>query len=169
MGSCRAWSVYLTSKRLTSIVHILSPENDNCSSWHNGMERMTIENISWSISMKECCWPGEGPTPNLLIPSQICIQLWLRIYVVMFRFLILLLKKGRELIWSFLSAWLKWSRRILEEAIAASRWVWNNSVVKIVDITVACLIDLATTSKSLDKALTIIDSCCADIDKLWMK
>ena len=46
MGSCRAWSVYLTtrllgrrltsivltSKRLTSIVHIPSPETDNCPS-----------------------------------------------------------------------------------------------------------------------------------------
>ena len=38
MGSCRARSVYLntrllgrqSSKRLTSIVHILSPETDNC-------------------------------------------------------------------------------------------------------------------------------------------
>ena len=38
VGSCRARSVYLTtrllgrlsSKRLTSIVHILSPETDNC-------------------------------------------------------------------------------------------------------------------------------------------
>ena len=40
MGSCQAQSVYLTtrywagldSKRLTSIVHILSPETDNCPS-----------------------------------------------------------------------------------------------------------------------------------------
>ena len=40
VGSCRARSVYLTtrllgrqsSKRLTSIVHILSPETDNCHS-----------------------------------------------------------------------------------------------------------------------------------------
>ena len=33
-------------KQLTSIVHILSPETDNCSSWISGSERMTIENIS---------------------------------------------------------------------------------------------------------------------------
>ena len=41
MGSCRAWSVYLSillmgrlksSKRLTGIVHVLSPETDNCPS-----------------------------------------------------------------------------------------------------------------------------------------
>ena len=41
MRSCRAWLIYLTtlktgqawsSKRLTSIVHILSPETDNCPS-----------------------------------------------------------------------------------------------------------------------------------------
>ena len=58
MGSCRVRSVYLTtrllgrlsSKRLTSIVHILSPETDNCPSWISGRERMTVENISWSIS-----------------------------------------------------------------------------------------------------------------------
>ena len=55
MGSCRARSVYLTtrllgrlspSKRLTSIVHILSPETDNCPSCISGRERMTVENIS---------------------------------------------------------------------------------------------------------------------------
>ena len=31
-------------KRLTSIVHILSPETDNCPSWISGRERMTVEN-----------------------------------------------------------------------------------------------------------------------------
>ena len=63
MGSCRARSVYLTThllgrfsslKQLTSIVHILLPETDNCLSWISGRERMTVENISWS-STKECC------------------------------------------------------------------------------------------------------------------
>ena len=47
MGSCRARSFYLTmftgqaksSKRLTSIVHILSPETDNCPSLISGRER----------------------------------------------------------------------------------------------------------------------------------
>ena len=74
MGSCRARSVYLTtrllgrlnqsSKRLTSIVHILSPETDNCPSWIIGRERMIVENISWSISTKECCRPrGLNPRP----------------------------------------------------------------------------------------------------------
>ena len=33
-----------SSKQLTSIVHILSPETDNCPSWINGRERMTVEN-----------------------------------------------------------------------------------------------------------------------------
>ena len=44
MGSClgQAWS----SKQLTSIVHILSPETDNCPSWISGREIMTLENIS---------------------------------------------------------------------------------------------------------------------------
>ena len=37
--------------------HIFLPETDNCPSWISGRERMTVENISWSISTKECCWP----------------------------------------------------------------------------------------------------------------
>ena len=52
-----------SSKQLTSIVHILSPETDNCPSWISGRERMTIENISWSISTKECCWTRRGSNP----------------------------------------------------------------------------------------------------------
>ena len=72
MGSCRAGSVYLgtpllvrlNSKRLTSIVHVLSPETDNCPSWISGRERMTIENISRSISTKECCRPQRGSNPR---------------------------------------------------------------------------------------------------------
>ena len=35
-----------SSKQLTSIVHILLPEADNCLSWINQRERMTVENIS---------------------------------------------------------------------------------------------------------------------------
>ena len=33
--------------------HTPTPETDNCPSWISGRERMTVENISWSISMKE--------------------------------------------------------------------------------------------------------------------
>ena len=54
----------LSSKRLTSIVHIPSPETDNCPSWISGRERMTVENISWSISTKECCRPRRGLNPR---------------------------------------------------------------------------------------------------------
>ena len=72
MGSCRARSVYLTTrllgrlsyKRLTNIVHILSPKTDNCPSWISGRERMTVENISWSISTKECCRPRRRLNPR---------------------------------------------------------------------------------------------------------
>ena len=53
-----------SSKRLTSIVHILSPETDNCPSWISGRGRMTVENISWSISTKECCRPRRGLNPR---------------------------------------------------------------------------------------------------------
>ena len=44
-------------------MHILSPETDNCPSWISGRERMTVENTSWSISMKECCRPWRGLNP----------------------------------------------------------------------------------------------------------
>ena len=40
----------------------------------------------------------------------------------------------------------------LDEARAASLLAWNNSVVKSVDMAVACLIDLATASRSLERA-----------------
>ena len=58
------------SKRLTSIVHILSPETDNCPSWISGRERMTVENISWSISTKECSRPRRSRTRDLLVYSR---------------------------------------------------------------------------------------------------
>ena len=60
----------LSSKRVTSFVHILSPETDNCPSWISERERMTTKNISWSISMKECCTPSGGRTRNFLITSR---------------------------------------------------------------------------------------------------
>ena len=45
-------------------MHILSPETDNCPSWISGRERTTVENISWSISTKECCRPRRGLNPR---------------------------------------------------------------------------------------------------------
>ena len=45
-------------------MHILSPETDNCPSWISGRERMTVENISWPISTKECCRPWRGLNPR---------------------------------------------------------------------------------------------------------
>ena len=45
-------------------MHILSPETDNCPSWISGRKRMTVENISWSISTKECCRPRRGLNPR---------------------------------------------------------------------------------------------------------
>ena len=60
--------VMSSAKRLTSIMHILLPETDNCHSWISGRERMTVENISWSVSTKECCrpWRGLNPRPPCL-------------------------------------------------------------------------------------------------------
>ena len=60
--SGQAWS----SKLLTSTVHILSPETDNCPSWISGRERMTLENISWS-NLQERMLPtrrGLNPQPS---------------------------------------------------------------------------------------------------------
>ena len=51
-----------TLSGLTSIVHILSPEIDNCPSWISRREKMTVENISLSISVEECCRP-DGVEP----------------------------------------------------------------------------------------------------------
>ena len=45
-------------------MHILLPETDNCPSWISGRERMTVENISWSISTKECCRLRRGLNPR---------------------------------------------------------------------------------------------------------
>ena len=53
-----------SSKWLTSIVHILLPETDNYPSWISRRERMTVENISWSTSTKECCRPRRGLNPR---------------------------------------------------------------------------------------------------------
>ena len=72
--SCQAWLVYLATllqgrlspqSGLTSIVHILSPQTDNCPSWISRMERMTVENISWSIATKEGCRTWRGSNPQL--------------------------------------------------------------------------------------------------------
>ena len=41
-------------------MHILLPETDNCLSWISWWERKTVENISWSISAKECYCPGRA-------------------------------------------------------------------------------------------------------------
>ena len=54
----------VSSKRLSSIVHIPSPETDNCPSWISGRERMTVENISRSISTNEFCQPRRGLNPR---------------------------------------------------------------------------------------------------------
>ena len=60
-------------------MHILPPETNNCPSWLNGRERMTVENISWSISTKECCRPrrerGGCRTHDLLVSSRPRIQM----------------------------------------------------------------------------------------------
>ena len=65
----------LIEKQLTNTGHILSPETDICPSWISRYEKMTVENISWLISMKECCWPCRYQTHDLLIINRVHIQL----------------------------------------------------------------------------------------------
>ena len=56
-------------------MHILSPETNNCPSWISGRAKMTIENISWSISTEDCCRPGRCRTRNFLITSRTRIHM----------------------------------------------------------------------------------------------
>ena len=66
MGSCRARSVYLTGRllgrlgplRLTSIVHILSPETDNCPSCISGRERENDRRKYFMINLHERMLPN---------------------------------------------------------------------------------------------------------------
>ena len=53
-----------SSKQLTSNVHILSPETDNCPSCISRRERMTIENISWSNLHKRMLRTQQGLNPQ---------------------------------------------------------------------------------------------------------
>ena len=53
-----------SSKRLTSIVPILSPETDNCPSWNSRRERMTVENISWSNLHENMLQTQRGSNPQ---------------------------------------------------------------------------------------------------------
>ena len=57
-------------------MHILLPETDNCPSWISGRERMTVENISWSISTKECCRPRWGLNPRPPGLQSECASNW---------------------------------------------------------------------------------------------
>ena len=77
MRSCQARSVYLTTclmGRLSpQIVELVLPETGHCPSWISIRERTNVENISWSISMNECCLPNWGQICILLITSLTCI------------------------------------------------------------------------------------------------
>ena len=77
-GSCWAWAIYLTTlfswqAQSTVLVHLILPETDNGLSWISRRERMTVENTSRSISMKECCRTQLGSNPQP--PEHINIRL----------------------------------------------------------------------------------------------
>ena len=65
----------LSSKRFTSIVHILSPETALLESAEG--KELPQKIFRDQISTKECCRPnvGEGSNPNILITSRLRIQL----------------------------------------------------------------------------------------------
>ena len=75
---------------------------------------------------------------------------------------ILPLNKDFELVGAFLNSYVELSRSSFDEASAASLLAWNNSIVRSVDMAVACLIDLVTATRSLERAATDIDSCCKE-------
>ena len=67
------------------LVHILLPATDNWPSWIRGKERMTVENISRSISTKKCCrtlsdmHQTEPPRPTLFLSYGLC---WVSPYLL---------------------------------------------------------------------------------------
>ena len=81
-GIMSSASVYLTTlllgRLLTSIVHILYPETDNCLSWISRRDRMTVENISWSNLQERMLQTWRGL--NLQPPDHQCdtfpTELW---------------------------------------------------------------------------------------------
>ena len=75
-------------------MHILSPETYNCPSWISGRERMTVENISRSISTKECYRPWRGWTRDLLVSRRTAhpteqprpAYIWCRLPVIIYMY-----------------------------------------------------------------------------------
>ena len=77
-----------SSKQLTSIVHILSPETDNFPSWISRKESMTVGNISRSNLHKKMlsnpqpphhqsdAYPSEPPRPATSRSPVGCISIW---------------------------------------------------------------------------------------------
>lgn len=61
---------WIIEKRLTNTVHMLSPDTDSCPFWNCRYDRTNVENISWSISSKECCRPGGYQTHDLQITTS---------------------------------------------------------------------------------------------------
>ena len=102
----------LSSKQLTSIVHILSPETDNCPSWISRREKGENDCRKYfMINLHEKMLGsllgrggkgGGGQTCNLLITSRTCIQLnhWGRLYVVFCLFVCLFFSKVNQVIYS---------------------------------------------------------------------
>ena len=75
----QAWS----SRRLTSIVHILSPETDNCPSWISGRERMRsndllvrldIEDLDLILKERRLRWYGHVEHSSGAVKTAFDIQ-----------------------------------------------------------------------------------------------
>ena len=75
-------------------------------------------------------------------------------------FLILLENRVLEFIGEFRNSWQEFSNSTFDESRMASSLAWRISIANIVDMAVACLIDLATASKSLDSNCVDIVCCC---------
>ena len=75
-------------------------------------------------------------------------------------FLNFVTKESKSLLEHSTALWLELFNKTLDVASNASRLAWNISVAQIVDIAVACFIDLAMASNSLESACTDIVCCC---------
>ena len=110
-------------------MYILLIESDNCPSWINRRERMTTENISWSISPEACCqtWWGSNPwppdyesDPHPIEPLRLAQKAWLYLKlhryqplkcpIDCFDWLCCGLKRCQPL-WAFISSPREWEKR----------------------------------------------------------
>ena len=96
----------LSPLSVTSVVHILSPETDNCPSWISWRKRITAENISWSNLYKKMLPTRQGQTSWLPVG---CTSNWA---IEACRFVLINLKKHNQIMLIKLTIKVRWHRHI---------------------------------------------------------